>query len=132
WSHIMAYQIGSNEESRDAPFMNFVPTEIAAIGKKRIEAIVEMQKDFLAAFEEMNQAWFSRARSEASIATELVSRLTSARSVPETRTAYQECMGKRLEMLAEDSRRLLADSQKFMQLGTKFLMNGSATNGSGT
>jgi len=129
----MAYQIGSNQESRDAPpFMNFVPTEIAEIGKKRLEVMVEMQKELLATIEEINQAWFSRAKSEATIASELVSKLTSARSVPETTTAYQECMGKHLDMFAEDSRRLLADSQKFFQLGTRFFMNGSATNGSGT
>ena len=128
----MAYQVGSTQESREPPLLNFVPTEIAEIGKKRIEALVEMQKDFLAAFEEMNQAWFSRARSEATIASELVSKLTTARSVPETTTAYQECMGKRLEMLAEDSRRLLADSQRFIQMSTRFLMNGAVTNGTTT
>ncbi len=39
-------------------------------------------------------------------------------------------MGKRMEMLAEDSRQLFADSQKFFHLGTRFLMNGSADDAS--
>jgi hypothetical protein len=39
-------------------------------------------------------------------------------------------MGKRMELFVEDSRRLLADSQKIMSLGTRFLTNGSAGNGS--
>jgi hypothetical protein len=39
-------------------------------------------------------------------------------------------MGKRMELLVEDGRRLLSDSQKIMSLGTRFLTNGASGNGS--
>ena len=106
--------------------LNIVPAEIAEIGKKRIEAMMEMQKEFLNTFEAINQAWFARAKSEASLASDLVNKLSAARTVPETANAYQQCMGKRMELLADDSRRLFADSQKFLNLGTRFLTNGTS------
>jgi hypothetical protein len=72
------------------------------------------------------------------LASELATRLTTARSVPDTAIMCQEWMGRRMEMFAEnsrrfvadsqrfieDSRRFLADSQKFMEAGTRFLSGG--------
>jgi hypothetical protein len=118
------------QESHEQLVPNFVPTEIVEFGKKHVEALMEIQKQFFDAFQEINQAWLARAKSEASLNSELVAKLTAARTVPETADACQECMGKRMELFVEDSRRLLADSQKIMSLGTRFLTNGSAGNGS--
>jgi hypothetical protein len=118
------------QESHEQLVPNFVPTEIVEFGKKHVEALIEIQKQFFDAFQEINQAWLARAKSEASLNSELVAKLTAARTVPETADACQECMGKRMELFVEDSRRLLADSQKIMSLGTRFLTNGSAGNGS--
>ena len=112
---------GRVDESRELPVMNFVPAELAELGKKRIEAIVEIQKELLETFESINQAWFDRARSEASLTSELVSKISGARTVPETADAYRECLGKRMDLLADDSRRFFADSQKFFHLGARFL-----------
>ena len=117
---------GSDEQ----PATNFVPSEFIEFGKKRVEALMEMQKEFFETFQEINQAWLARARFEASLNSELVARLTAARTVPETADACQDCMDKRVELLVEDSRRLLADSQKIMSLSTRFLTNGSAGDGS--
>ena len=125
-SQLNGSQIKKNAEENWEMPMNFVPTEIAEIGKKRIEAMMEIQKEFLDTFEAINRAWFERAKSVANLTSELVSKLSSARSMPETASAYQECMGKRMEMLADDGRRAFADSQKFIHLGTRFLANGTA------
>jgi len=122
----MAQTEERTEESRESLIPNLIPAEFAEIAKKRIEAMVEIQKEFLDRFEEFNQAWFTRAKSETSLASEFVAKLTSARSVPETASACQECVGKRMEMLADDGRQFFADSQKFLQLSTRLLMNGSA------
>jgi hypothetical protein len=123
----MAQTNGRNDETRVLPGADYVPAELAEFGKKRIAAMVELQKEFLETIEAMNQAWFERAKTEANLASELVTKLTAARSVPETANAYQECMTKRMDMLADDGRRIFADSQKFMHLGARLLSNGSAT-----
>jgi hypothetical protein len=121
----MTHRERRTEESRESLIPNLIPAEFAEIGKKRVEAVMEIQKELLDRLEEFNQAWFTRAKSETSLASELVAKLASARSVPETASACQECIGKRLEMLADDGRRFFADSQKFLQFGARFLMNGS-------
>jgi hypothetical protein len=118
---------GRPEEVRQQlPIMNFVPAELAEFGKKRIEAFVEIQKELLETFEAMNQAWFERAKSEANLTSELMSKLSNARTVPETADACRECLGKQMDMIADDSRRFFADSQKFIHLGARLLTNGAA------
>jgi len=47
------------------------------------------------------------------------------RSVPEAMQAYQECISQRMQMAAEDGRRLSEDCQKIMQKITTSLTNGS-------
>lgn len=121
----MAQMNGRNDDTWGLTVPNLVPGELAEIGKKRLAAIVEMQKAFFDTLESMNQAWIERAKSEATLASELVTKLTSARSVPETASAYQECLGKRMDLLADDSRRLLSEGQRFMNLGAQFLTNGA-------
>jgi thermostable 8-oxoguanine DNA glycosylase len=124
----MAEMNGRSEDTWGLPVPNFVPGELAEIGKKRLAAMMEMQKAFLDTIESMNQAWFERAKTEADLASELVTKLSTAKSVPETASAYQECLGKRMDMLADDSRRLLSDSQRFVNLGARFLTNGAGGN----
>jgi hypothetical protein len=114
------------EEAIASPMTGVLPTEFVEMGKQRVEALMEMQQELFNVFQEINQAWFDRVRSAATINSELIAKLTAARSMPETAEAYQQCVGKRMEMLVEDGRRLLADSQKIVSLGSKFLTNGSA------
>jgi hypothetical protein len=124
----MAQINGRTEDAWELPVPNFVPGELAELGKKRIAAIVEMQRAFLETFESIHQAWFERAKSEATLASELVTKLTNARSVPETANICQETLSKRMDLLADDSRRLLADSQRFINLSARFLTNGASDN----
>ena len=124
------------EAPRESPVSNepqvlpVIPAEFVELGKKRVEAMMEIQKEFFDTLQEINLAWFERARSAASLNSELVAKLSAARTVPETAEACQECMGKRMEQFVEDSRQLMADSQKIVNLGAKFLANGSASNDS--
>jgi len=48
-------------------------------------------------------------------------KVTSARSFPETAAAYGEWMGRRMELFADDNRRLWADAQKVMGAGTRLI-----------
>lgn len=118
------------EEKIESPMVGVIPAEIVEMGKQRVEALMEMQQELFEVFQEINQAWFDRARSAATINSELIAKLSTARTMPETADAYQQCVGKRMEMLVEDGRRLLADSQKIVSVGSKFLTNGSGHNGS--
>ena len=94
-----------------------IPQQYGGSGLGLTEATVIM--------EEINRAWLTRAQSEVTLASELVGKLATSRSIPDAATACQECMSRQMEMLAEDSRRMLADGEKLMRAGARLFANGS-------
>jgi len=110
---------------------NLLPAEFAEMGKKRVEDFVNAQTEFVEKLQEMNRQWFDRAQSEANLASELASKLTAARSIPDAMAAYQEWASRRFEMMAEDGKHLLADTQKLTEAATHLLPNGSLFKGGG-
>ena len=127
----MVQKESHTERTEKSSLPNLMPTEFAELGKKRIEEFVNTQKELVEKFQEMNRQWFDRAQAEANLASELASKLTAARSIPDAMAAYQEWASRRFEMMAEDGKHLLADTQKFMEAATHLLPNGSLIKGSG-
>jgi hypothetical protein len=80
--------------------------DLADMGKKQVEAMVDVQKDFIQATEELNREWVERLRAEAEVATEFAGKFAAAKSIPETAAIWQEWVRRRTEMLT-------ADIQKF-------------------
>ena len=127
----MAQKESHAERTEKSSLPNLMPTEFAELGKKRIEEFVNTQKELVEKLQEMNRQWFDRAQAEANLASELASKLTAARSIPDAMAAYQEWASRRFEMMAEDGKHLLADTQKFMEAATHLLPNGSLIKGGG-
>ncbi len=100
------------------------PAEFVDLGTNRVAAMADMQKELMTCIEETYRGWLERAQSEADAAAELVSKLTAARSVPDSAAAWQEWMTRRMDMLADDGRRFAQDGQKFMTASTRLLSNG--------
>ena len=120
------------ERAGKASSINLLPAEFAEMGKKRIEEFVNMQTELLNELQETNRQWFDRVQSEANIASEFASKLTAARSIPEAMATCQEWTSRRFEMMAEDGKHLLADTQKFMEAVARLMPKGSLINGGGT
>jgi hypothetical protein len=106
--------------------MNWIPAAFDSMGRKQYEAAFAMQKELLDTFEQMNRAWFNRAQSEIDLAAEFIGKVAGTRSIPDMANACQECVSRQLEMLAEDSRRILEDGEKLLRAGTRHLSNGSS------
>jgi hypothetical protein len=104
--------------------LNMMPREIAAMGQKRVKDFVKAQNELFEELQESNKQWLDRVQSEANLASELASKLTSARSIPDAMAACQECWSRRIERMAEDGKHLFADVQKFTETGTRLLSNG--------
>jgi hypothetical protein len=68
---------------------NANPAEFAAMGKKQVEAMVEVQKEFVNAMDEASRGWAARVKAETDLAAEFSGKLTAARSIPETTAIYQ-------------------------------------------
>ena len=103
---------------------DLAPADFAVEAKKRIEEFANAQTELFDIFQETNRQWVDRIQAEATLASELTSKLTAARSIPDAMSACQEWGSRRFEMMAEDTKHLLDDTQKFMQAGTHLLMDG--------
>ena len=97
---------------------------LAETGKGNVEDLFKLPTEFSKYFQEANRAWLARMQSEASLASQFASELVSARSLPATMAAWQHWAERRIELLAEDSKRLLADTEKLMETGGRVLGNG--------
>ena len=118
----------ANKTEKSSP-LNLISPELAAMGKRRIEELAEAQSELFEKFQEINQNWFDRIQSEATLVSEIAAELTSSRSISEATAAYQGCIDKHIEMAAEDAKQLLAVGQKFMEMRARMLSNGWQVNG---
>lgn len=90
-------------------------TPFLAVGKEQTEAALKMQKELLEAYEQASHAWLVRVKSEVDLWSQLATKLSGTRSVPEALQAYQDSVAQRMQMAAEDGRRMSDDCQKIMQ-----------------
>jgi hypothetical protein len=103
------------------------PTSSSERGREQAEAMLGMQKEILDAFEQANRAWLARVKSEVDLWSELATKLAATRSFPEALGTYQECVTQRMQMAAEDGRRMSDECQKFLQRLTRPSTNGWPT-----
>ena len=101
--------------------------QFADMGRQSMEAMMEMQKGFLNAFQELHKQWISGVNAEAALASDLLTKLAAAKSVPDAAIACQGCANRQMEILAESGRQLAAAGEKMVP---RFFGNGSG--GAGT
>ena len=100
------------------------PMPLLEVGKEQTEAMLRMQKELIDAYEQASRAWLERVKSEVDLWSELASKLTATRSIPEALEAYQACAAQRMQMATEDGRRVADECQAIMQKITRSLSNG--------
>ena len=93
------------------------------LGKEQTEAILSMQKELLDAYDQSSRAWLARVKTEVDLWSDLAKKLSATQSVPDAVGAYQQCVAQRMQMAAEDGRRLYDDCQKITQTITRSLSN---------
>jgi hypothetical protein len=109
-------------QAAGSPADHSITAQLAQTGQQRIAALIDLQREFLEAFEEMNRDWLARAQSEASLACELVSKLGSTNPV----AAYQDWIKRHGEMLTQDARRLITGGERIAGAYARFFVNGAA------
>jgi len=119
----MAQRETQVDKAKESP-SNLIPTEFAAMGKKRLEEFVAIQTEQLTKLQEVNRHWIDRMQSEATLASEFAAKLTVARSMPEVATVYQDWATRHMEMAAEDTKRIFDDGQKLAETGARLLSSG--------
>ena len=71
----------ADKAEKSAP-SNLIPPELAAMGKKRLDELVAKQTEQLEKLQEVNRNWIDRIKSQAKLGSELVAKLTAARTIP--------------------------------------------------
>jgi hypothetical protein len=87
------------------------PSDPLKAGQAQIEGMLEMQKEVLAAYEQISRGWLDRMKSEGELWCELAKDVSAAKSMPEVMAVFQDCTTKRMQMIAEDARRMMNDGQ---------------------
>jgi len=100
------------------------------IGAKQLASLMDMQRELLATLEQIHRDQLARTMEGTKLAADLAAKVTSARTIPDIVTIYQEWITRHMELFAEDSRRFLDDSQKIANATTRMLSRGEG--GAGT
>ena len=101
------------------PFFNW--------GSERSEAAIALQKAVLESYEQASRTWLTRVQSEIALWSDLASKLGATHSVPEALETYTKCVSQRMQMAADDGRRLVEESQQITQKIAKSLGTGWPT-----
>src|SRR5262249_50770890 len=95
------------------------------IGTQRFESLMEVHKKLLSTFEQVQRDRLNRTMEETKLASEFAAKVTGARSIPDIMALYQQWIAKCEEMMAEDGRKFLDDSQKVANAALSLLSNGA-------
>jgi len=114
----------SNPDSAAISATPLVQPEIAEFARKKVESLLEVQKELMQTLEGINRDLFNRAKAEAELASKFVGKLADVRSVPDATTAYQEWASREMELLAEDGRHMFENGEKILQASRRLFTNG--------
>ncbi len=98
--------------------------QMLQFGKDRSEAMLKVHKELLEAYQEASQAWVNRVQSEVQFWSDLASKLATSSSIPEGLETYRDGIAHRMEMAAEDGRRLYEEGQKLIAAVTGSVSGG--------
>jgi hypothetical protein len=117
----MEQQTGSTTTATPTPAMalSAFPVDLVGMGKRRMQALFDAQSKLVDTLPALSREWMSAAQAERELSSELLSKLTAARTLPESARAYQEWLSRRIDMFADETRMLLADTQKLVDVGAR-------------
>src|SRR5262249_11079705 len=121
-----------DKSTKSSPASSIDPMGFTKLGSRQAENFMEVQKELQALIEQANRDWLARAEKERALATELATKLTGAKSLPDVAKEYQAWMTRRMELMAEDSQKFFADSQKFMNSAVRLMSKGWQNGGGST
>src|SRR5262249_15063309 len=110
--------------ARTDPITSPTAQDFLQIGAKRFESLMEVHRKLLATFEQVQRDRLARTMEETKLASDFATQVTSERSRADIMAIYQQWITKCEEMIAEDGRKFLDDSQKVANAALSLLSNG--------
>jgi Phasin protein len=113
-----------HSEHRTKSVPNQTAAEFAAMGTKHMEEFAKVQTEILDQVRAVNQQWMERLQHQANLASKVAAQLATAHSIPEATSIYREWTSQQLELMANDGKHLLDDTQKLIGASARLLSNG--------
>jgi hypothetical protein len=108
-----------NQRVSTSPAERLESMDLPTLGQPEMDAKFKLQKELLDAYEAVLHTWLARVKSEIDFWSDLAASMQNARSIPEALGVYQQSLGRRVELAAEDARRMLEDSQNALSIITR-------------
>jgi hypothetical protein len=109
--------------------LSLIPSEFMALGRQHVHECVQAHSELLDRVQEVNRSWLEYLRSEAHLSTEFAARMIAARSSPSAAAVLLEWIGRHMELATADTKHLLADTQRIVEIGVRLLPGGWLFNG---
>ncbi len=100
------------------------PPSVVNWGQHQTETALNLQKAILESCEQASRAWVDRMQSEISLWSDFANKISGTKSIPEAFEAYTKCVSQRMQMAADDGRKLVEEAQQITQKLTQSLGNG--------
>jgi hypothetical protein len=98
-------------------------------GVAQAERLARFQVELFEKVQEVNRRWLERVQSEATLATEFATKMTSVRSFSDAAAIYQEWASRQLKLAVEDASYAISTGQALMDLGSRLLKAEDKDNG---
>jgi hypothetical protein len=82
--------MASKSDTARSELPPFRALPIFPLGKSQTEAMLNMQKEMIGAYEHAGRSWVDRVKAEVELWSELASKLSAGGSAPEDLQAYQD------------------------------------------
>lgn len=101
--------------------------EFTAFGKKRLGELTNAQEQCLEHVKEMTEQWVECVQSEILLATELASKLISARSIPDAMAACYDWSRGQVKLMGDYGKQVVDSTRKALDPGAQWLSRVPAT-----
>jgi hypothetical protein len=99
-------------------------------GVLQAERLSRFQAELFEKIQEVNRHWLERVQSQATLAAEFATKMTSARSFPDAAAVYQEWASGQLKLAVEDASYALSTGQALMDMGARLMQSEDKGKGS--
>ena len=106
---------------------NLMSSDFGAMYAKSGENFSAIQKEWMEALQRAHRDWVALLEAEMKLGSEFAAKIAAAKAGPEAAAAYQDWMGRRMELLSKEWQKAVEDGQKFMNACTRIAANGRGT-----
>lgn len=92
--------------------------------RERGEAALNLQKTIMESYEHASRMWLERLQSEIAMWSDMAGKLSATKTLPEALETYSKCVSQRMQMAADDGRRIFDEAQNVTQRVARSLGNG--------